>query len=241
MDAEAGVKARPLVAELLGTSGLLLAIVGSGITASEGGAASTQLFQHAAAVGAALFVLILTFGAISGAHFNPAVTLADVWCKGMTVRTGLSYVVAQVAGAIVGTMVANLLFGLSPVAWATTDRTGLALAASEGVATFGLLVVIFGVVRSGRSPAVAAAVGAWIAAAIYFTSSASFANPAVTIARALTDTYTGIGVAAVPGFLLAQLIGVAAAVPTIRWLFAPAEVTAADIVVPHEPVEASDP
>ena len=225
---------RPLVAEFLGTAGLLLAIVGSGITAGADGPASAQLFQHAAVVGAALFALILTLGPVSGAHFNPAVTVVDVWFGGMSARTGLAYVGAQLTGACAGTLGANLLFGLPAVAASSTDRTGFGIAASEVVATFGLLVVIFGVVQSGRAASVPAAVGAWIAGAIYFTSSASFANPAVTIARMLTDTYTGINVEAVPGFLLAQAIGVAVAALTIRWLFAGAGEIAPDVIVPHD-------
>ena len=225
--------ARSLVAEYLGTAGLLLAVVGSGIASSDG-SPPVQLFQHAVVVGAALFALILAFGSVSGAHFNPAVTLADVWMGGMPARDGLGYVGAQLTGAVSGTVGANLLFGLPAVAAATTDRTGLAPAVSEIVATFGLLVVIFGVVRSGRSASVPAAVGAWVAAAIYFTSSTSFANPAVTVARMATDTYTGINVAAVPAFLLAQAVGVALAVPTIRWLFPDAPELAAEVVVSHD-------
>lgn len=228
------MRPRPLVAEFLGNAGLLLAIVGSGITAGADGPASAQLFHHAVAVGAALFALILTFGPVSGAHFNPAVTVVDVWFGGMSARVGLAYAGAQLAGACAGTVGANLLFGLPAVAASATDRTGFGGAASEVVATFGLLLVIFGVVRSGRTASVPAAVGTWIAGAIYFTSSASFANPAVTVARMLTDTYTGIGVAAVPGFLLAQAVGVVLAALTIRWLFADAAEIAHDVIVPHD-------
>ncbi|MGI8872922.1 MAG: aquaporin [Egibacteraceae bacterium] len=226
--------ARRLVAELLGTAGLLLAIVGSGITASNAGAASTQLFQHAVVVGAALGALIVTFGSVSGAHFNPAVTLVDALFGGMSRWLAGGYVVAQLAGAVTGVFAANLLCDLPAVASAGTDRTGIALAASEGVATFGLLVVIFGVVRSGNTAAVPAAVGAWIAGAIYFTSSTSFANPAVTLSRLLTDTYTGIAPAAVPGFLLAQGLGALAAAATIHWLFRPGRSAAEDVVVPRD-------
>lgn len=227
---------RAVAAEFLGTAALLLAIVGSGITAASDPAASAQLFQHAAVVGAALFALILTLGPVSGAHFNPAVTLADVWFGGMERRAAAAYVGAQVAGAFVGTTTANLLFGLPAVAVAATPRAGLALAGSETVATFGLLLVIFGVVRSGRLESVPGAVGAWIAAAIYFTSSASFANPAVTLARSVTDTYTGIAPASVPAFLAAQGVGVALAIPVITWLFGPGTAAAANVVVAHHPV-----
>lgn len=232
------MSSRALGAEFIGTAALLLAIVGSGITSADGAAASTQLFEHAAVVGAALFALILTLGPVSGAHFNPAVTLVDVCFGGLPRRTGAAYVGAQIAGAVTGAIAANLLFGLPAVALSATGRDGFALAASEAVATFGLLVVIFGVVRSGRVSSVPAAVGAWVAAAIYFTSSASFANPAVTVARALTDTYTGIAASSVPAFLLAQLAGGALAIPFISWLFVPAGRAAPDVVVPHE---ASDP
>ena len=191
--------ARRLAAEFLGTAGLLLAIVGSGITASSDGAASAQLMQHAIVVGAALAALIVTFGPVSGGHFNPAVTVVDAVFGGLRWRTAAGYVLSQMAGAIFGVIATNLLFGRAVVEIAGTDRTGLAGAASEAVATFGLLVVIFGVVRSGRTNAVPAAVGAWIAGAIYFTPSASFANPAVTVARVLSDTYTGIAPSGVPG------------------------------------------
>lgn len=225
---------RRLGAEFLGTAGLLLAIVGSGITTSSDGPASTQLFQHAVVVGAALAALIMTFGSVSGAHFNPAVTLVDALFGGMTPRLAVAYSSAQIAGAVVGVVGANLLFAQPAVALATTERTGLALAASEAVATFGLLVVIFGVIRSGNLGGVPAAVGTWIGAAVYFTSSTSFANPAVTVSRLLTDTYTGIAPAAVPGFLAAEVLGALAAAVAVRWLFQPDPVLAHDVVVPRD-------
>lgn len=225
--------ARRLAAELLGTAGLLLAIVGSGVAASEG-AASARLFPHAVVVGAALGALIMTFGSVSGAHFNPAVTLVDAVFKGLQPWMAVGYVLAQLGGAVIGVVGANLLFDLPAVAVATTARAGWALAASEGVATAGLLMVIFGVARSGNTRAVPAAVGAWLAAAIYFTSSTSFANPAVTLARVLTDTYTGIAPAGVPAFLAAQLGGAVVAAGLIAWLFHPDPELAADIVVEHD-------
>lgn len=224
---------RRLAAEFLGTAGLMLAVVGSGITASRDGAASAQLFQHAAVVGVALAALIVTLGPVSGAHLNPVVTVVDAVFGGVTAGTAAGYVAAQLTGAIAGAIGANLLFALPAVAIATTERTGVALAASEAVATFGLLVVIFGVVRSGRTGAVPAAVGAWVAGAIYFTPSASFANPAVTVARALTDTYTGIAPAGVPLFVAGQLVGAALAAGAVALLFRPDPATAADVVVPH--------
>lgn len=232
--------ARRLVAEMLGTAGLLLAIVGSGITAAADGTASAQLFQHALVVGAALAALTITFGSISGAHFNPAVTLVDSLFGGMGARVAAGYVAAQLVGAVGGVVGANLLFGLPAVTLATTDRTGLTLAVSEGVATVGLLLVIFGVVRSSHSKAVPAAVGAWIAAAIYFTSSTSFANPAVTLARVLTDTYTGIAPPGVPGFLLAQLVGAVFAAGVIAWLFRPGPDLAQSVVDPRNDIEPSE-
>lgn len=225
--------ARRVAAEGLGTAALLVAIVGSGITASSDGAESAQLFQHAVVVGGALAALILALGPVSGAHFNPVVTTVDVLFGGLGLRIAAAYVAAQLVGALAGVMIANTLFGLPVVEIATTSRTGVALGASEAVATFGLLVVIFGVGRSGRTNAVPAAVGAWIASAIYFTSSASFANPAVTVARALTDTYTGIAPSNVLGFIAAQLLGAAAAAAAIGWLFRAGPDTARDVVVPH--------
>lgn len=231
------MNARRLGAEALGTAGLLLAIVGSGVTASADGPASAQLFQHAVVVGAALAALILTFGSVSGAHFNPAVTMVDALLGGLRARLALGYVIAQVIGGAGGVVLANVLFELPPVALAQTDRTGLALAASEAVATFGLLLVVFGTLRSGKPAAVPAAVGTWIAAAIYFTSSTSFANPAVTVTRVLTDSFTGIAPAAMPGFLLAQVGGALAAAATIRWLFRPAADLVEDVVMPQRTEE----
>lgn len=226
--------ARKLTAEALGTAMLLVAIVGSGITASSDGAASAQLFQHAAVVGVALTALILAFGHLSGAHFNPAVTVVDAVFGGLSRRLAAGYVAAQLLGAVLGTAGANLLFGRSALELATTQRNGAALAGSEALATFGLLVVIFGIVHAGRQNAVAGAVGAYIAAAIYFTSSASFANPAVTVARTFSDTYTGIAPDGVAIFIAAQLVGAGVATVMIRWLFHPDAAEAAEVVVPHD-------
>lgn len=226
--------ARRVVAEFLGTALLLLAIVGSGITAAIDGASSTQLFQHAIVVGAALTALILTFGHLSGGHFNPVVTLVDAAFGGMSWRSACGYVAAQTAGAVIGVVAANAMFDLDVISLAATERAGAALTLGEAVATFGLLIVIFGVVHSGRLTAVPAAVGAYIGGAIYFTSSTSFANPAVTVARMLTDTYTGIAPTHVPAFLVAQALGALAAAVVIRWLFAPDSGEATQVVVPHE-------
>lgn len=184
-------------------------------------------------VGAALVALIVTFGHVSGGHFNPAVTLVGALFGGLSPALAIRYLGVQVAGGVAGAVGANLMFARPAVTLATTERTGLALASSEALATFGLLLVIFGVVRSGNIRAVPGAVAAYIAAAIYFTSSASFANPAVTLARALTDTYTGIAPGGIAGFVGAQAVGTVAAAVVIRWLFHPDPVNAAQIVVPH--------
>lgn len=231
---------RRLAAEFVGTALLLVAIVGSGITTSTDGAASVQLFQHAAVVGAALAALILTFGHVSGAHFNPAVTLVDAWFGGLERTLVVRYIVAQCSGAVTGVLVTNLVFGHDVLSIATTRRAGMALASSEALATFGLLVVIFGVVHSGNLRAVPAAVGTYIGAAVFFTPSAALANPAVTIARALSDTYTGIAPVDVPPYVLAQLVGAALAAALIRWLFAPTPDEAAHVVVDHPTDDRSD-
>lgn len=231
---------RALVAEAVGTAFLLLAIVGSGVVVADAPTPSAALFPHAVVVGAALVALILALGPVSGAHLNPAVSVADALLGGIAWDRARRYVVAQLAGGIVGTLVANLLFGGPALAIASQTRAGLPLAASEAVATFGLLLVIFGTVRARRGDAVAYAVGAYIAAAIVATSSTSFANPAVTVARMLTDTWTGIAPASVPGFLGGQAVGVLAAVALVRWLLQTTAAEAADVLVPHEPAEAHD-
>lgn len=231
---------RALVAEAVGTAFLLLAIVGSGVVVADAPTPSAALFPHAVVVGAALVALILALGPVSGAHLNPAVSVADALLGGIAWDRARRYVVAQLAGGIVGTLVANLLFGGPALAIASQTRAGLPLAASEAVATFGLLLVIFATVRARRGDAVAYAVGAYIAAAIVATSSTSFANPAVTVARMLTDTWTGIAPASVPGFLGGQAVGVLAAVALVRWLLQTTAAEAADVLVPHEPAEAHD-
>lgn len=178
---------RRLAAEALGTAFLLAAIVGSGIVAQQDGSASGQLFHHAVVVGLALTALILTFGPISGAHFNPVVTLVDAWFGGLPWSRAGGYVAAQLLGAVAGTVVTAMTFGLPAVELATLERGGGGRMVAEAIATAGLILVIFGLVRSGGGRAVAGAVGAYIAGAIYFTSSAAFANPAVTVARMLSD------------------------------------------------------
>jgi arsenate reductase len=212
---------RRLVAEALGSGLLLIAVVGSGIMASRlsRGDVGLQLLENAAATAAALIGLILIFGAISGAHFNPAVTLVDRAFGSITTRdTGL-YIVVQVVGACVGTMLANLMFELPAIELSTKARSSGALWLSEIIATAGLLLIIHGCVRTGRANAVAFAVGIWIGGAYWFTSSTSFANPAVTIARTLTNTFTGIEPPSAPMFILMQLVGAGIAFGLIRLLY----------------------
>jgi glycerol uptake facilitator-like aquaporin len=207
------------LAEGLGTALLLATVVGSGIMGDKlaGGNVAIALLANTLATGAGLVALILTFGPISGAHFNPAVTLADASQGGLPWREVPVYILAQVLGAFGGVAVAHLMFE-KPVFFASThDRSGFAQLVSEFVATFGLLAVIWGCARR-RASAVPFAVGAYIMAAYWFTSSTSFANPAVTLARAASNTFAGIRPVDAPGFIAAQLLGAAAATATFRWL-----------------------
>ncbi|KYF68749.1 MIP family channel protein [Sorangium cellulosum] len=222
---------RRAVAEALGTALLLSTVVGSGIMAERlaGGNVAIALLANTIATGAALVALILTFGPISGAHFNPAVTLADASQGGLAWREVPAYILAQIAGAFAGVAVAHVLFGEVLFSASRHERSGLAQMTSEFVATFGLLAVIWGGVRR-RAESVPFAVGAYITAAYWFTSSTSFANPAVTLARAASDTFAGIRPADAPGFIVAQLAGAAAATLVFRWLV-PALPKVADRVV----------
>lgn len=211
---------RRLVAEGLGTAFLLIAVVGSGIMASDLSTdVGLQLLENAIATGGALIGLILMFGAVSGAHFNPAVTLIDRLLGSTTSRDAGLYVAAQTIGACIGTVIANLMFGLSAIELSTHERSGGALWLSEVVATVGLLLVIQGCVRTGRADAVPFAVGAWITGAYWFTSSTSFANPAVTVARTLSDTFAGIAPSSAPMFIAMQLIGTAVAFGLVLLLY----------------------
>lgn len=224
---------RRVLAEAVGTALLLIAVVGSGIAAAtlSPGDVGLQLLENAAATAAALVAIILTFGGVSGAHLNPAVTAATWLTGGMTRFEAAVYAAAQVAGGASGVVLANLMFDLPAVTISTTDRSGSGLILAEVIATAGLLLVIFGTVRSGRRELVALAVGAYIGGAYFFTASTSFANPAVTIARMLSDSFAGIAPASVPGFLGAQVAGLGLGVVLIRTLFptppvpAPATVT----------------
>ena len=210
---------RRITAEFLGTLFLLAAVVGSGIMGDRlsSGNIAIALLANSIATGAALTALILAFGPISGAHFNPVVTLADAW-QGETVwRDVPLYIAAQIGGAIAGVAMAHLMFGETLFRASTHARGGSAQLLSEFIATFGLLAVIWGCGRP-RPSAVPYAVGAYIAAAYWFTSSTSFANPAVTLARAMTNTFAGIRPSDVPGFILFQIAGAFAASLLFRWL-----------------------
>ena len=211
---------RKLTAEFVGTAFLLAGVVGSGIMAERlTDDVGLQLLQNAFATAGVLVALILALGAASGAHFNPAVTLADRALGGIDSRTAASYIVVQVSGGIIGVMAANVMFDLSAVNWSTKDRSSANLVFADFVATLGLLLVIFGVVRAGKAHVAAYAVGAYIGAAYYFTSSTSFANPAVTVARTFSDTFAGIEPASAPSFIAAQLVATVAAVALIRVIY----------------------
>jgi glycerol uptake facilitator-like aquaporin len=238
---------RRLLAEFLGSALLVTAVVGSGIMAERLSPGNTglQLLENSIATAFALGALILTFGPVSGAHFNPVVSAAD-WWLGRRRRTGLSpadlagYVLAQVGGAVAGAVLANLMFDLAPVTFSTTTRSAGHLWLAEVVATAGLLMLIFALVRSGRAHAAPAAVGAYIGAAYWFTSSTSFANPAVTVGRAFTDTFAGIAPASVPGYVVAQLAGLLVGTGLVVALYPAVGAGAADVVVPHEAAESVD-
>src|SRR6516165_754802 len=211
--------ARRLVAEWLGTAFLLAAVVGSGIMAQKlaGGNVALALLCNTVPTGAILVVLILIFGPISGAHFNPAVTLTFAWRSELPWSLAGLYILAQIAGGIAGVWAAHLMFELPVLQFSLTQRSGTGQWFAEAVATFGLLLTILGC--AARTPsAIPYAVGLYITSAYWFTASTSFANPAVTIARSLSDTFAGIAPGRVPGFILAQLVGAFAAVILARWL-----------------------
>ncbi|WP_420618761.1 MIP/aquaporin family protein [Candidatus Poriferisocius sp.] len=212
---------RKLVAEGVGTALLLIGVVGSGIMAERLSPTDVglQLFQNAAATAAVLFAIILMFGPVSGAHFNPAVTLAD-WALGDFPRRHIApYIAVQVAGAAVGTILANLMFDLDAVDWSTKDRSAGHLWLGEVIATAGLVALIFALVRTGRLRYVAGGVAAYIGGAYYFTSSTSFANPAVTVGRMFSDTFAGIEPSSAPMFIVMQIVGLVAAVLLIRFVY----------------------
>jgi glycerol uptake facilitator-like aquaporin len=208
-----------VVAEGIGTALLLSTVVGSGIMGERlsGGSVGLALLANTAATGAVLVALILALGPVSGAHMNPAVTLADAWRGGLPWRDVPGYLAAQILGALVGVLVAHVMFELPVFSFSRHARSGVAQVFSEFVATFGLVSVLWGCART-RSAAVPFAVGAYITAAYWFTASTSFANPAVTLARAATDTFSGIRPIDVPGFIAGQLLGAAAGTALFRWL-----------------------
>ena len=233
--------ARRVTAEAVGTCLLLAAVVGSGIMAERlaGGNAAVALLANTIATGAALVALILTFGPISGSHFNPAVTLADASQGGLPWDEVPLYLAAQIIGAFAGVAAAHTMFEV-PVFFASRHaRSGPAQAFSEFVATFGLLAVIWGCARL-RSSAAPFAVASYVIAAYWFTASTSFANPAVTLARSATDTFAGIRPADAPAFIIAQLLGAAAATALFRWLVPTLPAVAPTVVVPHSEATRSD-
>jgi glycerol uptake facilitator-like aquaporin len=229
---------RRLLAEFLGSAFLAALVVGSGIAAQNlsPGYTGLELLENAAATAAGLFAIILMFGPVSGGHFNPVVSFADAFFGGLSWRDAAAYLPAQVAGCTGGAIVANLMFALPAVSISAKHRASPAHFLSEIVATLGLIVVIFALVRTGRGRTAAAAVGAYIGAAYFFTASASFANPAISIGRMFSDTFAGIAPSSVPSFIGAQVIGGALAVAVIKALYpnvTPAE--AAEVIVPHHP------
>ncbi len=230
--------ARRATAEAVGTGLLVAVVVGSGIFAQRlsPNDVGLQLLENSLATAAGLVAIILALGPVSGAHLNPVVTLVDRLRGGLDTTSALAYVGAQVVGGGAGTVVANLMFDLPAIEWSTQHRSSAGLWLGEVVATFGLLVVILGLVRTGRGALAPFAVGSYIAAAYWFTSSTSFANPAVTLARTLTDTFAGIRPSSVPAFVAAQVAGGLLALG-LTWYLHPTDRATPpdDLVVPHSP------
>jgi glycerol uptake facilitator-like aquaporin len=227
---------RRLLAEFLGSALLAAVVIGSGVAAQtlSPGETGLELFENAAATAAGLFAIILMFGPVSGGHFNPVVSIVDARFGGLSRSDTAAYIPAQVAGCATGAIAANVMFSLAAISISTHHRASLPHLLSEAIATAGLLLVIFSLVRTGRAHLAPAAVGAYIGAAYFFTSSTSFANPAITVGRTLSNTFAGIAPASVPGFVGAQLVGAVLALVAIRALYpgvTPAE--AAEVVIPH--------
>jgi arsenate reductase len=240
-EAEPGIQLmRRALAEFIGTALLLIAVIGSGIAAQSlsPGDTGLELLENAVATGAALVAIILAVGSVSGAHLNPVVSCADAVFGGLGRLQLVVYVLAQLVGAAIGVIIANLMFALPAVTISTHVRSSPNLWLGEIVATFGLLLVVFGLTRTGRGAAAPFAVGAYITGAYFFTSSTSFANPAVTLARTLSDTFAGIAPTSVVAFIVAQLVGAALACCVVRVLWPHIEERARDVVVPHEAAEA---
>lgn len=239
---------RRLAAELLGTALLVTVVVGSGIAAQRLSPddVGLQLLENSTATFLGLTVLILLLGPVSGAHFNPVVSAAD-WLLGRRVGTGLTgaevgaYTVVQVAGAVAGALLANLMYDVDLTELSTKERAGGGLFVGEVVATAGLVALIFALARTGRGVLAAPAVGAYIGAAYWFTSSTSFANPAVTVGRMFSNTFAGIDPASVPAFVGAQLVGAAVGVVAVRCLYPDVATAADDVVVPHAAAQHHDP
>jgi glycerol uptake facilitator-like aquaporin len=228
--------ARRLLAELLGSAFLTALVIGSGIAAQtlSPNDVGLELFENAAATAAGLFTIILMFGPVSGGHFNPVVSLADASFGGICWRDAAAYIPAQVGGCVLGAVAANGMFSLATVSISVHHRASPAHLFSEVIATAGLLLVIFSLARTKRANTAPAAVGAYIGAAYFFTSSASFANPAISVGRMFSNTFAGIAPASVPGYVAAQLIGGVCAVLVVRTLYpdvTPAE--AGEVVMPH--------
>jgi glycerol uptake facilitator-like aquaporin len=235
--------ARRAVAEFIGTALLLVAIVGSGIAASRlsSGDVGLQLLENAAATAVALVAIILAVGPVSGAHINPVITVADRVFRRIRSVEASTYIAAQFAGAAAGSILANLMFSLPAVTLSTASRSNGGIWLAECIATFGLVLVVFGVARSGRVSVAPFAVGAYIMGAFFFTSSTCFANPAVTVARTLSNTFAGIAPGSVPAFVAGQLIGALLGVGVVWLLYPDAEQVAPRIVVPRGAAEDPPP
>jgi glycerol uptake facilitator-like aquaporin len=228
---------RRLFAEFLGSAFLAAVVIGSGIAAEQlsPGDTGLQLLENAAATGAGLFTIILMFGPVSGGHFNPVVSLVDATFGGLRWREALAYIPAQVIGCVAGAVVANGMFALAAISISDKHRASEAHLLAEVVATLGLLLVIFALARTRRGSMAPAAVGAYIGAAYFFTSSTSFANPAISVGRMFSDTFAGIAPSSVPAFVVAQLVGGAVAIGALRVLYpdiTPDE--AAEVMLPHD-------
>ena len=228
---------RRLAAEFLGSAFLAALVIGSGIAAQRlsPGDTGLELLENASATAAGLYAIILMFGPVSGGHFNPVVSFVDAAFRGISWRDAAAYLPTQVAGCIAGAIAANVMFSLSAVSISVKDRASGAHFLSEIIATLGLILVIFALARSGRSRITPAAVGAYIGAAYFFTSSASFANPAITIGRMFSDTFAGIAPSSAPAYIGAQVVGGILAIGLVGFLYpgmTPDE--AADVMVPHD-------
>ncbi len=228
--------ARQALAEFLVSAGLVTVVIGSGIAAQRLSPddVGLQLLENAVATGAGLVALILAFGPVSGGHFNPVVTLADRFFGGVTNRQVAVYLPAQLVGGVAGAILANLMFELPAVTVSTKDRSGGGLWLSEALATFGLVVLVFALVRAGRAALAPFAVGAYITAAYWWSSSTSFANPMIDVARTLSDTFAGIAPSSVPMFLLMQVLGGAIGVAVVAVLYPTVAAVAENVVVPRE-------